>query len=43
MNTNKMIVSIFSMDSSELIFWINNDIDDVMPYDDTIKFILTKF
>lgn len=38
-----MIVSIFSMDSSELIFSINNDIDEVMPYDDTIKFILTKF
>lgn len=31
------------MDSSELIFSKNSDIDEIMPYDDTIKFILTKF
>ena len=43
MNTNNMIVSIFSVDRLELIFSINNEIDDVMPYDDTIRFILTKF
>lgn len=43
MNTNNMTVSIFSVDISLLIFLINSDIDEVMPYDDTIKFILTKF